>query len=51
MKELCKAAAIFAIVWAGISVMKSISQVIEEEELARHGAGESDYQRTHPLED
>ncbi|MFZ5806346.1 MAG: hypothetical protein ACOY3I_03975 [Verrucomicrobiota bacterium] len=47
MNQLLRAGMVFALVWSGISAFRAALNRIEEEELARHGAGESDYQRQH----
>ena len=45
MNQLFRAAAIGLVVWSGISYFKSLVKALEEEDLARHGAGESEHQR------
>lgn len=47
MNQLFRAALIIGLAWAGISTFRNVVEKIEEEELARHSAGESDYQRHH----
>lgn len=47
MNQLFRAILIMGVAWAGISTFKNVVAKIEEEELARLGAGESDYQRHH----
>jgi hypothetical protein len=47
MNQLFRATLIMGLVWAGISSFKKVVSKIEEEELARLGAGESDFQRHH----
>jgi hypothetical protein len=47
MNQLFRAALIIGLAWAGISTFKTVVSKIEEEELARLSAGESDFQRHH----
>ena len=48
MNQLLRAAAVGYLFWVGLSIFKNIVEASEEEDLARHGAGESDYQRKGP---
>ena len=50
MNQLFRAVAICAVVWTGISAFKKIVTTFEEEDLARLGAGESDFERHHTLD-
>lgn len=45
MNQLLRAGVVFALAWYGISSFRRALDQIEEEELARHGAGESDFQK------
>lgn len=45
MNQLLRAGVVFGLVWYGISAFRKTLERIEEEELARHGAGESDFQK------
>ncbi|MFH1066683.1 MAG: hypothetical protein V1746_02115 [bacterium] len=51
MNSLFRVTVVGAIVWSGLSAFKSVVASLKEEELARAGAGESDYQRHHPTKD
>jgi hypothetical protein len=47
MNELTKAVVVFALAWTGLSLFRKAISKIEDEDLARSGAGESDFERSH----